>query len=555
MKNKHLLALAVVLMASSVFAFSQTANLRFPDPSDPFEKLVLDEKEKLDVGFGFKTDVWLSESSDIQADPDKGIIINPAQVKKHINESIYKDTAIIIRLIMAHEKGHCSQFLYYPQTLLNGFNKELRKVVECQADILAGKYLYESFMESQVKEMSSGHYTDKMRKAGSVGLDLFFNLGENKYAQAVVHPAKEQRRTAFKVGRMYGSMNQQIIHLQQNGNIIEPGSIQAFQQNIKNLANNIAIIPGESIMDWSFREAKRIIHYSTADIGNLVFTMIGSNWSTDPSSPYFEYDFEVVNKGDYTLLTDFDVRVERVLRADSSNSLFRDIFTAQQYSYRLPPGKAARFTGRLKWNYVVAPGDENKFISVPGYPGQPGASVFVERADTAPTQERSGKEFGLTGSEYQAEKNLPIMLEKIRADAVNNFRNLVVGPGLKDATAKGDLAKYTTYTCFSPYSEINLTDFGTSERKPSVTYFIGQYENYTAAKTVFDRTTSLIKSSYNSELSSGSLGIVMQDESQEYSLKSYRFKEQNDETYFSLNYKKDETTNKYKVYINVSREL
>lgn len=296
------------------------------------------------------------------------IIVNLRQIQyilNHVDEIYSKD---VIRLIVGHELGHQVQYRYYT-------NQQFSPVLnECQADILAGFFLFQISLQEFYKENPLLHENDpRISKLDShfarvvlAGVSAIFDLGDD-YTKDNTHPRNEQRRLAVRDGFTYGGfwIVDAAHNLPQLSNTIH---LQAYQEGEK-LKKILNYLPADNVLTWSYRHAKNIVHFQQENSKNIV-VYSDWKWDTTRTNPYCSYTHKIKNIGDKIVSVNFEDQIYTALRTDPSNSLYWDIVSNNSYALALQPGETKSITGRLKWDatidlepYFVKIGDKGSLYS------------------------------------------------------------------------------------------------------------------------------------------------------------------------------------------------
>lgn len=271
-----------------------------------------------------------------------GIEINEDKLLELSNSIDSSMVNWIVILTIAHEYYHLLQFEYYKRPL-----KEYeRKIFEAQADILAGKYLTFSWLRepNKIRDGSNtlrGSQTDSILHSLFEKADLmFFDLGTNTYAKAD-HPSKEQRATALSRGFEFGmtidfvnsSINYANSHPELNLDTTKSKRIIEEHKHRLNLSQPKggfaltkfadSLYSYKEIMDWSYDQAKLIVHGNPENLVNII--------RTDRILTKRGEGIKFQNLGDDTLVFKFEDKL--VKNPDDSAFRFEDNFLFNQNNY------------------------------------------------------------------------------------------------------------------------------------------------------------------------------------------------------------------------------
>lgn len=324
------------------------------DLSQRIDRMIQTEMDALDKVALFKTVVTKGEGDQLQSHPESGIIVSPKQLQHIRRQSGVRQFQQILRFLLAHEKSHQIQYLEYTAKAVHQSEKEeQRRVYECQADLLAGKYLIESIV---------GEPTAEDRVAIEDALQVAFDLGTEEYVETSDHPSHEERRVAVRLGMSAG-----MITLLSKKLPDAPA-----KSMIDSLLGKINFREGETIMGWSYRLSKKITHYSGDASADVTLDDKDVEWNPNASTPFVRFSLTYKNKGRRTIKIDMEVQCLSVLRSDRDNSKYWQKWDARNFIFRLGAGETFIVRGRLQW-YA----DDN-LIPRLTYPPNPSALMSCE---------------------------------------------------------------------------------------------------------------------------------------------------------------------------------
>lgn len=296
---------------------------------DELHKIINEEMQALRRSTGLaSTKIELTDEPDATASyPSTGLIFSRTQLEKIKEEANVTREREIIRLILAHEMAHQIQFKKYgANTIKNASMEELRKY-ECQADLLAAKYLIESFTPGP-------DGTDVIMEA----LEVMFGIGEPNALGD--HPTHEARRAATRRGMSAGMYS----HFQNLPGPLTP-------QTLRWIAKKIDLRAGDDILPWSLRQASRIVHTDEAAFKDLE---ISSPTAHRGGNGYATVSVTITNNGDRAVEGDFEIRCDLVDRNAEDEAKSRLLWDAQNFTTRLGVGESKRFTANLL--FTIQPG-------------------------------------------------------------------------------------------------------------------------------------------------------------------------------------------------------
>lgn len=254
--------------------------------------------------------VAVTRGSGTASHPQVGIVLDLQQLERVQQTSGVSAFLPVLRWILAHEKAHQLQY-QQNRRIVEGADVVDRQVLEAQADLLAAKYVIETLSPSEQQPI-----IDTLRVA--------FDLGTERYALAD-HPSREGRMTAVRLGMAAGMIT----------NLLNLGGA-APEASAGVLRDKIDLRPGEEILGWSLRTARRIVGYRRPALVDLVQIESSIRWDRDPNHPYVEYTVTYENRGARRIAVDAEVQCVGVLRSDRDNPLNWQKLSADGY-------EAARF--------------------------------------------------------------------------------------------------------------------------------------------------------------------------------------------------------------------
>lgn len=312
------------------------SRLRPPNASVEVEKIILDEARAIDGVAGFSTAVGVTNGGGTFSHPRAGIGLDLDELQRIRRQSNVIQFRYFLRLILAHEKSHQVQYLRYSSAAVKTADPEQRRIYECQADILAGKLLVESFAEPAEEQQQA--IIDALRVA--------FDIGTEEYTADADHPSREGRRTAVRLGMARGMMT---IYTRLPRTPYTDWAIAS-------LAVKTHAPLGEDIMQWSFRLAKNIIHYTREASAGIRLEKQSVEFDTRAASPFVTFSLTYKNTGQRTVKIDMEVQCALVPRNDEGNTLRSLKWSNLNYAFILRPGETYDAKGVLTWGCDAPPG-------------------------------------------------------------------------------------------------------------------------------------------------------------------------------------------------------
>jgi hypothetical protein len=304
------------------------SGLRPLNASAEVERIILEEAQAIDRVAGFNTTVGLTDGGGTFSHPMAGIGLDMEELQRIRRKSNVAQFRYFLRLILAHEKSHQVQYLRYSRSAVKNAPPEQRRIYECQADILAGKFLVESF-EGPSEEVQQA-ILDALRVA--------FDIGTEEYTADADHPSREGRRTAVRLGMGRGMIT-----------VYERLPRAPFLDSVMaSLAGKTHVLPGEDVMGWSFRLAKKIIHYSREASAGVRLENQSVEWDRRPGTPFVTYSLTYKNAGPRTVKIDMEVQCVMVPGGDDESKTLRSQkWSNQNYAFILRPGETYVVKGTL----------------------------------------------------------------------------------------------------------------------------------------------------------------------------------------------------------------
>lgn len=456
----------ILFLIISSFFFTQyiyCQDLRKPEPNDDIEKIIIQELANIN-GF-YKTDisVWLSNTQRFNADENKGIIFNKTILSNYKSTSNLSNYSTAIRLIMAHENIHLKQYSLYGIDQVKNSDIDIRRIYECQADILAGKYAQE-LRARQVLEKIAIAFHDRvpMEKLDSVlqlektfnndALQLFYDVG-NQEIDPSTHPFKEHRLLAIKFGLVSGLIYTLKTALIEFKNTLTEYDIATISNAMVNLRNITGLSEDSenNLMIWSYNYAKRITHYHTAAYRNVVVSYSEPKWNVTQDHPYVHFSYELYNSGEKEILCDFQLRCETVLRNNPNATKYSQFLTSKNYIVKLKPKSLYNVTDSLLWQY-----NQKEFMPRLIHLTSPLAFFSCEYVDgnynitTTKIKDTNNAFF----DEKITSRSLPTVVLQIVIS--RNYKDLASICGDKYWFKNEQDYDFITYKCFNPFSNVTL---------------------------------------------------------------------------------------------------
>lgn len=324
----------------------ETINFNSLDSSNEIDEIILTEGERLDQSFGFQTNVTITDNENTLSHPENGIIISRSDLIAIRDNSNVKQFREAIRLILAHEKAHQLQYKYYSQENVLTDNIEIANMYECQADILAGKFLIETLTTSSQEEISE---VEREEQSNAIvdALQILFDLGTDVNNFSADHPNQEVRRNAVRFGMSHGMITN-FENMLADPHL--PWQLQdPIEESKEILIQKIDVLPNETLLDWSFRQAKRMTHFNRRASSDIVVVDKNIKWDTSPHNPFVNFDLEYMNVGENPIRVSMEVQCVSVPRNNERDTKAWQKWSVENFTFNLKPGRSYTVSGKLQW--------------------------------------------------------------------------------------------------------------------------------------------------------------------------------------------------------------
>lgn len=309
---------------------SEIADLEELDPKIELDKIVIEEMTTINKLAGFSSKVWKSKTLNTKADHERGgVIVKFSELDEYAKRVGVKQMRQFLILVLAHEVTHLIQEARYEDYRSKEISADRKRLFECQADILAGKYLSET----------QGEPDQTFKEAIIDALKVAHAIAEGNGSGESTHPSPEQRRTAVQLGMASGLIDRlnKLPRTRENDSMIWT------------IADKIDRLPGEMPLDWSMKIARRVIHVDDIALKDIVVTKSDIRWDTDPRNPFVKFDYAFKNEGVRVVKLELEFQCVLVLRADSENTLEWKKWSVKNYQVRLKPGEQFIAKNQLLW--------------------------------------------------------------------------------------------------------------------------------------------------------------------------------------------------------------
>jgi hypothetical protein len=298
-----------------------------------------------------------------------------------------------LRWVLAHEMWHINQFKSGGN--LTEMPNEDRRLLECQADTMAGYYVFETI---------SGNYNKKVDAVQAI-LSLPQTIALVEQGPST-HPNELQRRVAIRSG-MTRSMYQHLPEM------VSSDHLESTKQKTTQLLD---FTDGEPLADWTLRLCKRIIQYDSS-LRYLQLDDHQITFNRDAESPFVYFTLKYRNNDSKRLRITMQILSMTTSRKYPHDQTLWQIYDAMNQEFELAPQETYEVHGTLSW------GADEDFMPMLLYPPNKGSMVSAQEvaSDEIPNAEISTPLVeGLT-AEAAA---LAASLMRLASEAKNDFRNI-----------------------------------------------------------------------------------------------------------------------------------
>jgi hypothetical protein len=409
-------------------------------------------------------------SGTAQANPDNGITIGRDELNQLLSGVSPDAVTEVVRFLIAHETWHRVQFAKYGTDILNS-GKDRRRVLECQADLMAGRYV--AAVATPDIENSVAQLSEVVAFAERIGTAQY---------SLVDHPSQDARRTAVQFG-ILKNIRDQLDR--------QPASEENRRK--KNLANNLLDArDDEDDFAWSFRRCRSIVHDSPAAVANVALGDADVNFNhqagkTDAADAYVTFRIPYKNTGNRPIRVSVEIDSSFVDRTEPANTKKRTRYAALNATFDLAPGGVYDVTATLPWY-----GDQ-QFMPTLAFPlggGTKGERTLISADFTGPVVMAQADDDQIPQNLSKFAKDLRLALASISNYATTKFKE-IRGSGAQDT---GDTRMYPST---QPIPNALTTEVWVNE-DGSVTVESDLYkgESFDAARLAYDRYVNALKEAW-----------------------------------------------------------
>ena len=304
---------------------------------DSVTDILQEEMRILNAASKLHTELMIEDEGGITSTPRSGIMFSRSLLAKIQHESNVKQLRGIIRFLLAHEQAHQIQFQKYGLAKMQDKNVESKRLKECQADLLGAKYLAASYNEEGGDEREQREMNDALRDM----LEVSFNLGDEE--RDADHPNRQARRTAARLGAARGQIEQL--------GLLGDDPTASYMRN--HLEVVLDVRRNESLLDWSLRQARRIIHY-TEEAYHLVALKkqdveISDEFAIKGTA---KFGLDYTNRGMRPVHVDMEVQCVTASAEDPEDTSRWQKWSVRNYEFTLAPSGHYTVQGELEWQKI-----------------------------------------------------------------------------------------------------------------------------------------------------------------------------------------------------------
>ncbi|TDX00201.1 hypothetical protein [Dinghuibacter silviterrae] len=315
---RRLLIIPAVMLASA--AFGQQGS---------WTSLVKIESGRLFDWTGLHPALLFADNATNISTPDHQIILGETYFRKNAETMDPDQFLFVLRYIVSHELGHQIQFNTYGAGMVQA-SCELKRLYECQADILSGMLL------GRMYDLSDTMAETRDFRIITRGLAYIYDNGDDEDGLAL-HPTPMQRRAAFRYGLGYRPANLNRLLIEERPSCLP------------RTADSVA---------WSLEIAKLIMHYPLVNTQSILRTDASIDWDTSVRRPFTVISEDYVNTGSkplrMTILYQVSGSPSYHNRQWKDTNFFQPLLSGPTVcaSAILQPGEKHTFEARLNWRTV-----------------------------------------------------------------------------------------------------------------------------------------------------------------------------------------------------------
>lgn len=383
------------------------------DTITPLDKHIFRISNYIEKLSGVNLSIYKVNKGPVFSDPVSGIIINENELSAAAANTRIP-IFLLADLLVAHEASHMLQF---KKLDLRKVNKEYKKILECQADILAGYYY------SQIPD-NIGRYSEKQLHETTMALFYYTSTAYNKNS----YPGYLQRVNAVDQGYLMAETIRKLA----NQESIRPE---------RHFSGDDVLLFRKDPLEWSWKAALEISGFCKE---NSRYILRESVDTIDSANGYVYYRLTYKNISRKEITMSFPVRLVE-----------GDYLVAQKrYCLVLAPGKSYQVLDSLP-KYSA----QTTHLLYPPSAFTPGS--FLSEDYQSPDQY---KEFELSDiTDHHHKFSYSFLFAMSLDDIINVVKNqstdLTYGPGIRDEEYIQYQSSYyfpNSVSCFFVYSNKKL---------------------------------------------------------------------------------------------------
>lgn len=309
------------------------------------------ELSRFNKMFGHRIKMTITNDDVISSLPNQEIRMSLKELQ-HISPIKRRDIRrYIVRFIVSHEAAHQIQYLNYG-TSRRFMNNDLisRTIIETQADILAGlsflKLSPELFLYMETRP---GFVDTVLTEVFNVAFSM--GIRENTLG---THPSKRDRMLAIRLGMTNGFsfVFDEAVKADPSRAIRLGVTLEKFQKIMEDQFRFIDLNRGEGMLQWSYRQAKKIVNYDRkVSTGIVLTTPVNQRckFHEHSSYPYVDYDLTYRNISTKSIDMEMEVFVAHVKRIPRPNEESYRKVNVDHYKFTLLPGQQKTVRNKLMW--------------------------------------------------------------------------------------------------------------------------------------------------------------------------------------------------------------
>jgi hypothetical protein len=324
MPRLRLLGYIIVLICAEAILGNTVLSQSVSPPDDATIR-----REAADVARVFEVEgrVTIAEGGSIESDFATGVRISRQQLQQYLDGVEPGTILATLRFIIAHEFWHQRQYRIYGPDIRDT-DEERSRVYECQADVMAGRYVAASLAANTL---------DAGRVFRAVH-SMVARLGVPRYSRST-HPTSDQRRVAVQHGGAYAAY--EILAMTET---TEASAIRATAARVWDISGS------ESVVAWALRRCRSIVHAGGTALASVVVDRTTIDWSRAAEQPFVGFSIPYRNVGTRPIRLSVEVQSAAVPRANRADLARRVRVDALNVLVDLEPGAAYVVRGRLMWH-------------------------------------------------------------------------------------------------------------------------------------------------------------------------------------------------------------